>query len=161
VLTAVFAEGFVRGKLLYAAGLIPVACFVVVTLLLYQLFKPVDRSLALLAMLSNLVSLTFEVLELHLRGVNIALIFHGLYCLLIGYLAFRSAFLPRVLGMLMALGGLAWLTDLSIPLTNHLSPYNVVSGFVGEGSLMLSLLVIGVSGQRWYAQASAEAAGRL
>jgi phosphoglycerol transferase MdoB-like AlkP superfamily enzyme len=160
VLTAAFAEGLVRGRLLYAAGLLPVACFVVVTLLLYQLFKPAGRSLALLAALFNLVSLTFEALELHLWGVNIALIFHGLYCLLIGFLVFRSAFLPRILGLLMALGGLAWLTDLSIPLTDHLSPYNVISGFVGEGSLMLWLLVIGVNGQRWKAQASAETAGR-
>ena len=36
VLTAAFPEGFVRGRLLYAAGLIPVAAFVVVTLLLYR-----------------------------------------------------------------------------------------------------------------------------
>ncbi|HXX21698.1 MAG TPA: DUF4386 domain-containing protein [Terriglobia bacterium] len=160
VLTAAFAEGLVRGRLLYAAGLIPVACFAVVTLLLYQLFKPVGRSLALLAALFNLVGLTFEALELRPWGVNVALIFHGVYCLLIGLLVFRSAFLPRMLGLLMALGGLAWLTDLSIPLTDHLSPYNVISGFVGEGSLMLWLLVIGVNGQRWNAQASAEAAGR-
>jgi hypothetical protein len=41
VLTAAFAGGFVHGRLLYAAGLIAVACFVVVTLLFYQLFKPV------------------------------------------------------------------------------------------------------------------------
>ena len=157
VLTAAFAEGFVRGRLLYAAGLIPVAAFVVVTLLLYQLFKPVNRSVALLAALLNLVGLTFEALEWHLWGVNIALIFHGLYCLLIGFLVFRSAFLPRMLGVLMAIGGLAWLTDLSIPLTHHLSPYNVISGFIGEGLLMLWFLVIGLNGQRWNAQASAEA----
>jgi hypothetical protein len=159
VLTAVFAEGFVRGRLLYVAGLIPVACFVVVTLLLYQLFKPVNRSLALLATVFNLVGLTFEALEMHLGGVNVALIFHGFYCLLIGYLVFRSAFLPRILGLLMAIGGLAWLTDLSTPLTNHLSPYNVVSGFVGEGSLMLWLLVIGLNRRSWHAQAGAETQG--
>lgn len=93
VLTAAFAEGFVRGRLLYAAGLFPVAAFVVVTLLLYQLLKPLNRSLALLAALCNIVGLTFEVLEWHLWGVNIALIFYGLYCLLIGFLVFRSAFL--------------------------------------------------------------------
>jgi hypothetical protein len=155
VLTAAFAEGFVRGRLLHAVGLIPVASFVVVTLLVYQLFKPVNRSLALLAAVCNLVGLTFEALELHLWGVNIALIFHGLYCLLIGYLVFRSAFLPRMLGVLMAIGGLAWLTDLAIPLTDHLAPYNVVCGFVGEGLLMLWLLVIGLNGQRRNAQASA------
>ncbi len=160
VLTAVLAEGFVRGRFLYVAGIIPVACFVVVTLLLYQLFKPMNKSLALLAALSNLVGLTFEALELHLWGVNIALIFHGLYCLLIGYLVFRSTFLPQILGVLMAIGGLAWLTDLSTPLTDHLSPYNVVLGFVGEGLPMLWLLVIGLNRERWQAQASAEAAGR-
>jgi hypothetical protein len=159
VLTAAFAEGFVRGRLLDAAGLIPVACFVVVTLLLYQLFKQMNRSLASLAALSNLVGLTFEALELHLWGANVALIFHGFYCLLIGYLAFRSVFLPRILGVLMVIGGLAWLTDLSVPLTNHLAPYNVITGFIGEGLVMLWLAVIGVNAERWHAQATAEADG--
>jgi len=154
VATAAFAEGFVRGRLLYAAGLIPVVAFVVVTLLLYQIFKPVNRSLALLGALFNLVGLTFEGLEWHLWGVNIALIFHGLYCLVVGFLVFRSAFLPRTLGVLMAVGGLAWLTDLSIPLTDHLSPYNVICGFTGEGLLMLWLLVVGLNGQQWNAQAN-------
>jgi Domain of unknown function (DUF4386) len=156
-LTAALAESFVRGRLLYVAGFIPVAAFIVVTLLLYQIFKPVNRSLALLAALLNLVGLTFEALEWDLRGVNVALIFHGLYCVLIGVLAFRSAFLPRVLGVLMAFGGLAWLTDLSIPLTVRLAPYNVISGFIGEGLLMLWLLVMSVSVQQWKQQASAEA----
>ena len=96
---------------------------------------------------------------MHLWGANVALIFHGLYCLLIGYLAFRSTFLPRILGVLMVIGGLAWLTDLSIPLTNHLAPYNVVIGFAGEGLVMLWLAVIGVNAERWHAQASAEAEG--
>ena len=158
VLTAAFAEGFVRGRWLYAAGLIPVACFVTVTVLLYQLFKPMNRGLALLAAIFNLVGLSFEALELHFWGANVALIFHGLYCLLIGYLVFQSRFLPRILGMLMAIGGMAWLTDLSAPLTQHLSPYNVITGFTGEGLLMLWLLVMGVNAQRWNKQATA--AGR-
>jgi hypothetical protein len=59
----------------------------------------------------------------------------------------------------MAIGGLAWLTDLSIPLTEHLSPYNVISGFIGEGLLMLWLLVMGVNVQQWKVQASAARAG--
>ena len=62
---------------------------------------------------------------------------------------FALSFLPRILGALMVIGGLAWLTDLSIPLTNHLSPYNVMTGFAGEGLFMLWLLVIGVNAQRW------------
>ena len=142
--------------MLYAAGLIPVVSFAIVTLLLYQLLKPVNRTLAWLSAFFNLVGLTLEALEFHLRGANIALIFHGLYCLLVGFLVFRSAFLPRILGVLMAMGGLAWLTDLSIPLTRHLAPYNVIAGFTGEGTLMLWLLVIGLNAQRWNVRAGAE-----
>jgi hypothetical protein len=153
VLTAVSGEVFLRGKVGFAAGLIAVACYVVVTLALYDIFKPVNRSLSLLAAFFNLVGLTFEALRLDPHGVNIALVFHGLYCLLIGYLTFRSTFLPRILGALMAFAGLAWLTNLSPSLAKYLSPYNVACGFVGVASLMLWLLVMGVNVQRWNAQA--------
>jgi hypothetical protein len=147
VLTAVLAEAFVHGRMLYAAGLVPVLCFAAVTLLLYQIFKPVSRNLALLAAAFNLVSLTFEALEWHLGDINIALVFHGLYCLVTGYLVRRSTFLPRILGMLMALGGLAWLTALSPMLAQHLNPGNIALGFLGEGSLMLWLLLAGIRPQ--------------
>jgi Domain of unknown function (DUF4386) len=157
VLSAVFAEAFLHGRLLRAVGLIPIVSFAIVTLLLYRLLKPVNRRLALFAALFNLISLTMEALEFHLRGANIALIFHGLYCLLIGLLVSRSTFLPRILGVLMAMGGLAWLTDLSIPLTNHLVPYNLIAGFTGEGILMLWLVVFGLNDQQWNVQAGAEA----
>ena len=94
-------------------------------------------------------------LELYGQGVNICFVFFGVYCLLIGYLIFRSAFLPRILGVLMAFAGLGWLTFLSPPLANHLSPYMVVLGFLAELSMMLWLLVMGVNVQRWKEQASA------
>jgi len=152
VVTAIAGEGFLRGRLAYAIGLIAVACFVVVTLVVYFLFKPVSSGLSFLATLSGLIGLSLEALELHFRGANIALIFHGLYCILIGLLILRSAFLPRAVGALMLIGGLAWLTDLSIPLTNHLAPYNVAAGFLGEGLSMLWLLIVGVNAQRWNEQ---------
>lgn len=139
--------------MLYVAGLVPVLFFVAVTLLLYGIFKPVSRGLALLAAASNLVSLTFEAIEWHLGDINIALVFHGLYWLVTGYLVFRSTFLPRILGMMMSLGGLAWLTALSPALAHHLNPWNVALGFLGEGSLMLWLVIIGVDAQRWRDQA--------
>lgn len=48
--------------------------------------------------------------------------------LLIGYLSFRSSFLPRLLGAGMALAGLGWLTFPSPPLAHYLSPYILISG---------------------------------
>ena len=77
------------------------------------------------------------------------LVFFGFYCLLIGYLIFRSTFLPQILGVLMAFAGLGWLTFLSSPLANYLFPYNMVPGLLGEGSLTLWLLVVGVNEQKW------------
>ena len=103
----------------------------------------------------QLRALALMFLELNTQAGNICVVFFGVYCLLIGYLIFRSAFLPRILGGLMALAGLGWLTFLSPPLASHLSPYNLVLGFLAELLLCLWLLVMGVNVQRWKEQASA------
>jgi len=154
VLVAVFAEFIDPGRLAVAAAIaIPVLCYAFVTLLLYVLFKPVSQSLALLAVCFQLVGLTFEALRLQPWGVNVGMTFHGLYCLVIGYLIFRSTFMPRFLGVLMAFAGLVWLVYLSAPLAKYLSPYNSAAGLVGEGLPMLWLLLVGVNAQRWKEQA--------
>jgi Domain of unknown function (DUF4386) len=149
VLTAVFAEFFAPGKLGFAAVLVPVSCSVVVTLLLYRLFKPVNKRLSLLAVVFNLVGLAFEALRSQPLGVNFGMMFHGLFCVLLGYLMFRSTFVPRILGALMTVAGLIWLIYLLPPLAERLSPYNTAVGLVGEGLPMLWLLVMGVNAQRW------------
>ena len=150
----IFGEFVVRGRLGFAVGLIAVSCSTAMTLLLYHILKPVNRSLTSLAVSFNLVGLTFEALRWNPRGVDIALVFHGFYCLLVGYLIFRSSFLPRILGALMVLAGLGWLTFLSNPLVNRLSPYTLAAGLVGEASLMLWFLIMGLNEQRWKEQAS-------
>lgn len=83
-------------------------------------------------------------LELKSRAEIIALVFFGLYCLLIGCLIFKSAFLPRFLGVLMMLAGVGWLTFLSPSFASRLSPFNLALGILAEGLLMLWLLVRGV-----------------
>jgi hypothetical protein len=103
----------------------------------------------------QLQALALAFLRLYGEGFTIAMVFFGCYCLLIGYLIFRSTFLPRILGVLMAIAGLCWLTFLSTPLANYLSTYILALGILGEGSLMLWLLVMGVNVQRWKEQASA------
>jgi hypothetical protein len=60
-----------------------------------------------------------------------------------------------VLGALIAFGGFGWLTYLSPPLQDYLSPYNLACGLIGEASVFLWLLVMGVNAQRWNEQATA------
>jgi hypothetical protein len=149
VLTAAFTEFFARRRLSVAAdlaaGILEVSCMIVVTLLFYDIFRSVNRRLSLLAASLNFVALALELIQFLPRGVNIGLGFHGFYWILIGYLIVRSTFLPRVLGALVAVAGLCWLTFLSPPLTNYLSPYNLGLALVVEGLVMLWLLVMGVS----------------
>jgi len=155
LVTAGLTETFVRGRWNFVGGYIAISGMVVVTLLLYDIFKPVNRRLALLAASFAFVGLIFEALRWQPQGVNIAIVFHGLYCFLIGYLVLRSTFLPRILGALMAFSGLGWLTYLSPLLVRYLSPYNLACAMLAELALMLWLLVMGVNAQRWKEQAGA------
>ena len=152
-LAGAYALASVRGRLV--ANLIASGCYVGVTLLFYVLFKPVNRSVSLLAAVLGLVGCVFSGLtSVHLAPVRInSLVFFGFYCLLIGYLILGSTFLPGVLGVLMAFGGFGWLTFASAPLADALSPYNMAPGILAEGTLTLWLLVFGVNEPRWKEQA--------
>ena len=158
VLTAACTEFFFHGRLSFAAdlaaGIIEVSCMIAVTLLFYDIFKPVNRRLSLLAASFNFVAVTLELLRFLPHGINIGLGFHGFYWILIGYLIFRSTFLPRIIGVLEVLAGLGYLTLLWRPLAHYLYPYNLALAGPGEISLMLWLLVVGVNVPRWNEQVS-------
>jgi hypothetical protein len=62
--------------------------------------------------------------------------------------------MPRILGVGMMLAGLGWVTSLWPPLVQYLSPYVMVFG-LGEGALIVWLLVKGVDSERWNEQAAA------
>jgi intracellular septation protein A len=98
-----------------AANLISNACYVAVTLLLYRLLKPVNQPISMLAAVFGLITCLLGGLDaIHYHPVHIHyLVFSGFYCLLLGYLIFKSTFLPRFLGVLVALSGVGWLTYLS------------------------------------------------
>ena len=142
-----------------ALSLAATACYMVVTLLFYPLFKPVDSRLSLIAAVFSLVGgalgalSVFRLVPSPIKSVN-PLVLFGVYCLLIGYLIFRSTFLPRVLGVFMAIGGLGWLTFASSTLADATTPYNLAPGILGEGALTVWLLAKGVDAQRWREQAS-------
>jgi hypothetical protein len=143
----------------FAGYVLNVACYVVVTQMFYDLFRPVNASISLLAAFSSLVGCAVQATaclfqlgapqpRLHAQGYDVGLVFFGFYCLLIGYLIFRSTFLPRALGALMAFAGLGWLTFLSPPFAHSLDPYIRIPGVLGEGSLTLWLLIKSTSAPR-------------
>jgi len=157
-LTAIPAQLLASRKLvLYSdiVNLIAFAFYVGMTLLFYYLFRPVNRSLSGLAAFLSLAGCAIGVLGLfHLAPSHISpLWFFGPYCLLIGYLILRSTFLPRLLGVLMVLAGIAWLAFLSPPVEKHFSVYIEALGILAEASLMLWLIVMGVNVPHWNEQA--------
>jgi hypothetical protein len=103
----------------------------------------------------QLQSLALVFLRLNAYAFQIDLVFFGFWCILTGYLIFRSTFLPRVLGVLVAISGLGWVTYLYPPLANHLSPFITAASALGEIPMELWLIVMGVNVQRWREQASA------
>jgi hypothetical protein len=142
-----------------------------VAILFFYLFQPVSKRLSFFSSLCRLMlvavmavnSLSYfgAITFLHgahsaaffNKGYGIALIPFGLHCIVCGYLIFRSIFLPRFLGVLMIVAGLAYLLFLWPTLADRLFfPYIVVPGVLGEGSLTLWLLLMGVHNQRWREQ---------
>jgi hypothetical protein len=148
VLGAAFAEIFVRGRLDIAGGLMVALAMIAVSLLSYDILSPLNRRLSLLAVSFNLVGLVVEVFQVQPRGANIAVVFNGFFCILVGCLVFRSSFRLRILGAFMALGGLGWLTLVSPLLANYLSPYNLAFSLLGEGAVCLWVLLAGVNVRR-------------
>ncbi|MGA9352547.1 MAG: DUF4386 domain-containing protein [Terriglobales bacterium] len=178
-------EGLFR--LGFATGLVGTGLYVAVTALFYELFKPVNRSVALMAAFFSLVgcaiqacgslfqlapfvimkgspylsvfsadqlqALALTSIKLNVQSAYIYLVFFGMFNSLIGYLIFRSTFLPRFLGVLMALSGVGWLMLLAPSLANHLLAYIEIVGVLAEASLMLWLLVRVVNVARWREQA--------
>lgn len=163
-------------------NLLQFAAYIVVTVLLYELLKPVNKTVSLLAavfsamgcaigaiaslleraplsVLSEAPHLTalsapqlaaLAMLFIKLFGAffNASFVFFGFYCVLVGYLIYRSTFLPRFLGVGMTIAGLGWLTFIWPPLNLALSPY-VYSVGLGELALTTWLIAAGVSSARW------------
>lgn len=92
-------------------------------------------------------------------GFGVSLAYFGVFCLLTGYLIFKSGFFPRLIGVLMIVAGAYYLTNYSflpfldlpdIPYIGLLRPT-----LVAEVALALWLLVVGVNEPKWRAQVKA------
>jgi Domain of unknown function (DUF4386) len=192
------AHNIAAHELFYRLGL---AAHIVVTVtnipmavIFYDLFKVVNRRVALLDVFFTLVATAIEAAgilsqftplvlqasdyaralppaqlhalaylpgDLSATGYSVYGIFYGFDALCVAYLVLKSTFLPRTIGVLMALDGLvAYLaygfTDLLAPgIAAHLAPWIHLPTILGEGALCLWLLVTGVDTARWTQQASA------
>ena len=102
-------------------------------------------------------------LKLYELGFAICLVFFGFFCLLLGYLIFRSGFLPRMIGVLLAFQGLCYLVnsfvDFLAPRMADLAFSVLAVSAVGEISLCLWLLVMGVNVTRWNEKARLAVSG--
>jgi hypothetical protein len=142
----------------HALNFFPNAIYAALAVLFYFLLAPVNKGLSLLAAcfgFAGCVVAGLGIFNLISSRFN-PLYFFGPYCLLLGYLIFRSTFLPRVLGILMMLAGVAWLAELVPALAKPIFPVVAVLGIVAEAALMLWLLVKGVNEDHWKRMALAQ-----
>lgn len=158
---------------------VTLTCDTAVAALFYGLFRPVSRDLAMLALIFRFIFVAimtiaaldyFGALDLlhsaHSTAAfdtlyRLALVPFGVHCLLIGYLIYRSGFMARFLGALMAVAGLTYVNFVYPWLVHFAFPYILIPGGVAEGLLTLWLLAGAVDGERWAQQRTARAATRL
>jgi hypothetical protein len=90
----------------------------------------------------------------HGRGFGLALLVFGWCFLVHGYLIYRSGFLPKVLGIMIQIAGLCYLTNsfalfLAPAFQGRIFPAILLPCFVAEASLCLWLLIKGVNVEKW------------
>lgn len=189
---ATTAHNIQTHQLLYRSGLLAHLVVTVtnvpMAVLFFELFKVINRRLALLDLLFTLVGTAVEAAGLlnqftplvllgsatysgavpaaslqalaHLPGdltgidYDLYTVFYGFDILCLAYLAYRSTFLPRTIGVLLAIDGVAYLfhsvADLLAPgFAAQLSPWINLPALLGEGSLCVWLLVVGLNTERW------------
>jgi hypothetical protein len=168
-------SNIVANELLFRVGVVSAFLVqlvsVCVVLYLYKLLKPVNQSHALLMVLCLLLSVPITLvnelfhiavlvllnssepshelvslfLELHGHGIFVSQIFWGLWLFPMGYLVFKSGFLPKILGVLLMIGCVGYVID---SVTHFLLPdfgftFSEFT-FVGELLLPLWLVIKGV-----------------
>jgi hypothetical protein len=218
IVGGIFAELLVRGRLVvqgdaaatahnilthqmlyrwgFAVELFYCVCNVPLTVIFYKLFKVVNRNVALMMVILDLVVNTIESvsllghfaplllligghhlsaftaeqlqaaayvsIELFEHGFAIALFFFGFDCFAMAYLIIKSTFMPRIIGVMLAIEGVGYLVNssalfLAPALQPRIFPYFAPTA-LAEIALCLWLLVMGGNVKRWQEQAGAAAA---
>ena len=106
----------------------------------------------------QLHALVLLFLRLHTQGSNIAFIFWGLWLFPLGYLVFKSGFVPRILGILLIIACFGYVIDSLAMLLGYAVSVGMLAA-LGEVLFILWLLVKGVNAERWQNRALEVAGG--
>ena len=99
-------------------------------------------------------------LDLHEYGMSIAGIFWGLWLFPMGYLVFKSNYIPKIIGVLLIIGGMGYLIDfVTFFVFPHFGVVFSEYAFLGEVLMVFWLLIKGVNVEQWEKRAL-ESAGR-
>jgi len=149
-------------------------CDVPVMLILFLLLSPVNKNVALLALLFNIVqtatlvanqltlvaaqllsadqpALTDAAIEAYSYGEALGLVFFGFTLLSVGYLIRHPCYLPWILGLLVQIAGGSYVVSsfLLLVAPDLANIAFLIPSFVAELSLALWLLVKGVDASKW------------
>jgi uncharacterized protein DUF4386 len=129
--------------------------YALVVLLIAWLFEGAGRAFSWTVAAIGLAGCAVGVAgALHLWGsATSALPVFGLYCIGLGALVVRSGLMPQLIGALLAIGGICWLTYADLALARGLQPYNMACGIIAE--MIFALWLIGVGFRHGKAAASA------
>lgn len=109
-----------------------------------------NTDLAALFTVEQTQTMASLLLELHQHGIMIAHIFWGLWLFPMGYLVYKSGFIPRILGVLLMIGCFGYLIDAFVfMLAPHLDLAITEFTFIGEILLPLWLVTRGVNVENW------------
>lgn len=105
-----------------------------------SLLDTADESTALISLL----------LALHHYGVMIVQIFWGLWLFPLGYLIFKSTFIPKLIGVTLMIGCFGYVFDSFVYLIDPNFPITLsIYLFWGEMFLTFWLLIMGVNAKNW------------
>ena len=102
----------------------------------------------------QLQALALLLVNLHANGFGISLTIFSFVLLLEGYLIFNSGYFPKAIGVLVAIAAICYLTDsaalfLAPAFQARIFPAILIPSFIGELSLCLWLMVMGVDVPKW------------
>jgi Domain of unknown function (DUF4386) len=166
-------------QLAFATDLADLPLFLAVGIVMYVIFRPVNGPIALAMLVLNAVSVPIQalnmlnhagallvatqpqfaaagspalillLLDLHRVGYLVAQIFFGLYLLPLGYLVYRSRYLPRAVGAILMVGSAGYVGGVAasfaaIGFESGIATYLGLAGGVAELIFLVWLLVRGV-----------------